>query len=153
MKKINLNIFFYEESIIDSRGNEVPTYIKNKKVIFFDHSYNASPYSLSKQILIFNQRNIKQKVYILGAMKELGVQSDFFHLQIIELVTNLNLKKIIFIGEEFYKFKKKSNNFNFYKSYIPAIKYLNKEFDSIKNVFVMGSRSNQLDRLIKQYVK
>ncbi len=153
VKKISLNIFFYEESIIDSRGNEVQTYIKNKKVIFFNHSYNASPYSLNKQILIFNQRNIKQKVYILGAMKELGVQSDFFHLQIIELVTNLNLKKIIFIGEEFYKFKKKSDNFNFYKSYMPAIKYLNKEFDSIKNVFVMGSRSNQLDRLIKQYVK
>ena len=153
VKKINLNIFFYKESIIDSRGNEVPTHIKNKKVIFFDHSYNASPYSLNKQILIFNQRNIKQKVYILGAMKELGDQSDFFHLQIIELVTNLNLKKIIFIGEEFYKFKKRSNNFNFYKSYLPAIKYLNKEFDSIKNVFVMGSRSNQLDRLIKQYVK
>ena len=54
-------------------------------------------------------------------MKELGVQSDFFHLQIIELVTNLNLKKIIFIGEEFYKFKKKSNEFNFYKNYMPAI--------------------------------
>ena len=153
MKKINLNIFFYGASIIDSRGNKVSTYINNKKVIFFDHSYNASPYSLNKQILIFNQRNIKQKVYILGAMKELGFQSDFFHLQIIELVTNLNLKKIIFIGEEFYKFKKKSNNFNFYKNYLPAIKYLNKEFDSIKNVFVMGSRSNQLDRLIKQYVK
>ena len=153
VKKINLNIFFYNESIIESRGNEVSTYIKNKKVIFFDHSYNASPYSLNKQILIFNQRKIKQKVYILGAMKELGVHSDFFHLQIIELVTNLNLKNIIFIGEEFYKFKKRSNNFNFYKNYMPAIKYLNKEFDNIKNVFVMGSRSNQLDRLIKQYVK
>ncbi len=153
VKKINLNKFFYDESIIGSRGNEVSTYIKNKKVIFFDHSYNASPYSLNKQILIFNQRKIKQKVYILGAMKELGVQSDFFHLQIIELVTNLNLKNIIFIGEEFYKFKKRSNNFNFYKNYMPAVKYLNKEFDNIKNVFVMGSRSNQLDRLIKQYVK
>ena len=34
-----------------------------------------------------------------------------------------------------------------------SVGYLNKEFDSIKNVFVMGSRSNQLDRLIKQYVK
>ncbi len=153
VKKIKLNVFFYENSIINSRGNEVPTYIKNKKVIFFDHSYNASPYSLNKQILIFNQRNIKQKFYILGAMKELGAHSDFFHLQIIELVTNLNLKNVIFIGEEFYKFKKRSNNFNFYKSYMPVIKYLNKEFDSIKNVFVMGSRSNQLDRLIKQYVK
>ena len=86
-------------------------------------------------------------------MKELGVQSDFFHLQIIELVTNLNLKKIIFIGEEFYKFKQRSNKYYFYKNYMPAIKYLNKEFDNIKNVFVMGSRSNQLDRVIKQYVK
>ncbi len=153
IKKINFNTFFYEDSIIGSRGNKVSAYIKNKKVIFFDHSYNASPYSLNKQILIFNKRNIQQKVYILGAMKELGDQSDFFHLQIIELVTQLNLKKIIFIGEEFYKFKKISNKFNFYKNYMPAIKYLNKEFDSIKNVFVMGSRTNQLDRLIKEYVK
>ena len=73
-------------------------------------------------------------------MKELGDQSDFFHIQIIELVKKLNLKKIIFIGEEFYKFKKKFNKFIFYKNYMPAIKYLNKEIDNIKNIFVMGSR-------------
>ena len=86
-------------------------------------------------------------------MKELGAQSDFFHLQIIELVTNLNLTKIIFIGDEFYKFKQKFEKFIFYRSYIPAIKYLNKEVVNIKNIFVMGSRSNNLDRLIKEYVK
>ena len=99
------------------------------------------------------KRNIKQKVYILGSMKELGDQSDFFHLQIIELVTNLNLKKIIFIGDEFYKFKKKFDKLIFYKNHIPAIKYLNSEIDNIKNIFVMGSRSNQLDRIIKKYVR
>ena len=27
------------------------------------------------------KRNIKQKVFILGAMKELGTQSDFFHIK------------------------------------------------------------------------
>ena len=86
-------------------------------------------------------------------MKELGAQSDYFHLQIIELVINLNLSKIIFIGDEFYKFKNKFNNFIFYKKYIPVIKYFNKEIKNIKNIFVMGSRSNQLDRLIKNYVK
>ena len=43
-------------------------------------------------------------------MKELGDQSDFFHMQIIELATKLNLRKIIFIGDEFYKFKKKFVN-------------------------------------------
>ena len=129
------------------------TYIGSKRISFFDHSYNASPHSLTKQILVFNKRNIKQKVYILGAMKELGIQSDFFHLQIIELVTKLNLKRIIFIGEEFYKFKKKFNKFVFYKNYKPVINYLNKEINNVKNIFVMGSRSNKLDRIIKQYVK
>ena len=153
IKKFNLNIFFYEESIIESRGNEISTNIGKKRVKFFDHSYNASPYSLNKQILIFNKRNINQKVYILGAMKELGVKSDFFHLQVIELVTSLKLKRIIFIGNEFYKFKKRFEEYNFYKNYIPAKNYLNKEIDSIKNIFVMGSRSNLLDRLIKEYVK
>ena len=86
-------------------------------------------------------------------MKELGIKSDFFHLQIIELVIKLDLKKIIFIGEEFYKFKKIFNQFIFYKNYIPAIKLLNNEIHSINNIFVMGSRSNQLDKLINKYVK
>ena len=49
--------------------------------------------------------------------------------------------------------KKKFNNFIFYKNYMPAIRYFNKNIDDIKNIFVMGSRSNQLDRLIKEYVK
>ena len=153
VKKIKINNFFYDESIIESRGKKLITYIDNKRIAFYDHSYNASPFSLNKQILTFNNRNIKQKIYILGSMKELGAQSDFFHLQIIELVTNLNLTKIIFIGDEFYKFKQKFEKFIFYRSYIPAIKYLNKEVVNIKNIFVMGSRSNNLDRLIKEYVK
>ena len=153
IKKINFNIFFYDASIIESRGKKILRYIGTKKVNFYDHSYNASPFSLNEQIQIFNKRNIKQKVYILGAMKELGAQSDFFHTQIIELATNLKLTRIIFIGEEFYKFKKKFDKFIFYKNYVPAIKYLNKEINNIKNIFVMGSRSNHLDRLIKEYVK
>ncbi len=153
IKKIKLNKFFYDDSIIESRGKEVKTFIGSKGVCFYDHSYNASPFSLNKQILIFNERKIKQKLYVLGAMKELGSQTDFFHMQIIKLVINLNLTKIIFIGDEFYKFKKRFNKFMFYKNYIPAVKYLNKDIDNIKNIFVMGSRSNQLDRLIKEYVK
>ena len=73
--------------------------------------------------------------------------------QTIELVSKLNLKRIIFIGDEFYKFKKKFNKFVFYKNYIPVINYLNKEINNVKNIFVMGSRSNKLDRIIKQYAK
>ena len=31
--------------------------------------------------------------------------------------------------------------------------YLNMEINHVKNIFVMGSRSNELDRIIKKYVK
>ena len=48
-------------------------------------------------------------------MKELGRHWNF-HTQIIELAS-LNLTKIIFIGDEFYKFKKISINLYFIKTY------------------------------------
>ena len=86
-------------------------------------------------------------------MKELGAQSDTFHMQIIELVSKLDLNKIIFIGDEFYKFKKKLDKYIFYKNYTSAINYLNKEINYVKNIFVMGSRLNKLDKIIKQYVR
>ena len=120
---------------------------------FYDHSYNACPYSLNKQILIFNERKINQKVYILGSMKELGKKSKYYHMKIIQLVSDLSLKNIIFIGDEFYKLKIRNTNYKFYKNFKPVVKHLNKQINSIKNIFVMGSRSNQLDRVIKKYVR
>ena len=119
---------------------------------FYDHSYNACPYSLNKQILIFNERKINQKVYILGSMNELGKQSEYYHLKILKLVSDLSLKNIIFIGDEFYKLKIRNTNYKFYKNYKPAVKLLNRQINSVKNIFIMGSRYNQLERVIKKYV-
>ena len=48
---------------------------------------------------------------------------------------------------------KKFDKFIFYKNHMSAIKYLNSEIDNIKNIFVMGSRTNKLDKVIKHYVK
>ena len=152
IKNFKFNNFFYEESIIESRGRKVSTYIGKKKVNFYDHSYNACPYSLNKQILIFNERKINQKVYILGSMKELGKQSEYYHLKILQLVSDLSLKNIIFIGDEFYKLKVRNTNYKFYKNYKPVVKLLNKQINNVKNIFIMGSRYNQLERVIKKYV-
>ncbi len=153
IRKFELNNFFYEESVIESRGRKVSALIGKKKVNFYDHSYNACPYSLNKQILIFNERKINQKVYILGSMKELGKKSKYYHMKIIQLVSDLSLKNIIFIGDEFYKLKIRNTNYKFFKNYKPVVKHLNKQINSIKNIFVMGSRYNQLDRVIKKYVR
>ncbi|MDB2359959.1 Mur ligase family protein, partial [Alphaproteobacteria bacterium] len=45
---------------------------KSKKLNIYDHSYNASPYSLKKQLMIFKQRKLMHKLCIIGSMKELG---------------------------------------------------------------------------------
>ena len=84
IKKIKFDVFFYDESIIESRGKEVSRYIGNKKVNFFDHSYNASPFSLNKQILSFNERKINQKIYtvLLAPMKGFYINSDIGKTQV-----------------------------------------------------------------------
>ena len=49
--------------------------------------------------------------------------------------------------------KKKFDKYIFYKNYTSAINYLDKEINYVKNIFVMGSRLNKLDKIIKQYVR
>ena len=42
-------------------------------------------------------------------------------------------------------------NFNkFYKSYIDYIKVMNRDLNNFENIFVMGSRSNQLEKIIEK---
>ena len=67
--------FFIKESILESRGNLVIKSYKTKKLKIYDHSYNASPYSLKKQLIIFKQRKLIHKLCVIGSMKELGKDS------------------------------------------------------------------------------
>ena len=101
-------------------------------------------------------KNIRSSIKSLFSVK--GNPKTFLAREYLRKVkgfkSHMRAKEIKdFIGEEFYKFKKKFNKFVFYKNYKPVINYLNKEINNVKNIFVMGSRSNKLDRIIKQYAK
>ena len=150
INKLNSKTFFFKKSIIDSRGNVLNKIFNGNKIKVFDHSYNASPYSLSKQLSYFHQKNIKKKLCIIGSMKELGDNSDEYHIEIMEKISLLKFDKSIFIGDEFYKIKDKYKNYKYYKSYKNYIKIMNKDFIAFKNIFIMGSRSNQLNKIIEK---
>ena len=108
-------------------------------------AYNANPSSMQKMIESFSKIKEQNKVCILGEMGELGKFSKKEHLNIIELVKELNLSTF-YIGKEFVNLKK-SNSFL-------TVEHFNKhvEKNSIKNSIILlkGSRSVALEKVITQ---
>jgi UDP-N-acetylmuramoyl-tripeptide--D-alanyl-D-alanine ligase len=115
----------------------------------YDHSYNASPYSLKKQLIHFDKLKVTKKLCILGSIKELGNQTEKYHRALLEDIKNLKLKRIILIGEEFFNLRSSYKTYKFYKSYKNYINVMKKDLEYGKNIFVMGSRLNNLDKVIQ----
>jgi UDP-N-acetylmuramoyl-tripeptide--D-alanyl-D-alanine ligase len=150
IKKFHSENFFYAKSIIDSRGKVIYKNFNGKNIKIFDHSYNSSPYSLKKHLFFFNQKKISKKLCIIGSMKELGSNSSNYHIEILDTISSYKLLKYIFIGDEFFKLKNMYKNYKFYKSYKDYTKIMNRDLSNFKNIFVMGSRSNQLEKIIEK---
>ena len=64
--------------------------------------YNANPSSMKVAIENFGEMKISNnKVVILGAMKELGADSDYEHRNVVDIINKYSFEKIILIGHEF----------------------------------------------------
>ena len=151
IKKFSNKKFFYKEAILDSRGKIINKRYNDKIIKIYDHSYNSSPYSLKKQITYFDNLKVTKKLCIIGSIKELGNYTEKYHRALLEDITALKIKRIILIGEEFFKLRSAFKTFNFYKSYKDYVRVMKKDLEFGKNIFVMGSRQNNLDKVI-QYI-
>ena len=102
-------------------------------------------------ILIFMPYWIRaqKKLCIIGSIKELGNHTEKYHRALLEDIKDLKVKKIILIGEEFFKLRSSYKTFNFYKSHKSYINLMKKDLEYGKNIFVMGSRLNNLDKVIQ----
>ena len=149
IRKFSNKKFFYKEAILNSRGNVVNKRYKDRIIKVYDHSYNASPYSLKKQLIHFDNLKVTKKLCILGSIKELGNQTEKYHRALLEDIKDLKLKRIILIGEEFFNLRTSYKTYKFYKSYKNYINVMKKDLEYGKNIFVMGSRLNNLDKVIQ----
>jgi UDP-N-acetylmuramoyl-tripeptide--D-alanyl-D-alanine ligase len=109
-------------------------------------SYNANPSSMQIALESFSEINTKNKISILGEMKELGTSSYEEHKFLIDKATHSGCLKNIFVGNEFIPFIK--NPETFFKNTDELIDYLKKEKITDKLIFIKGSRSNQLEKII-----
>ena len=144
--------FFFKASFLKGHGNIIDININNHKYQIYDHSYNASPYSLKENLNHFlnmpdyNRNNI----IIIGSMKELGAHSLKYHKEIIYMLRNF--ANIYFIGDEFNKLLKSSNpyGFKFYKNNVEILPFIKNYINKSKKIFIMGSRSNKLDMIVDE---
>ena len=144
--------FFFKASFLKGHGNIIDININNHKYQIYDHSYNASPYSLKENLNHFlNMPDYnKNNIIIIGSMKELGTHSLKYHKDIIYMLRNFT--NIYFIGDEFNKLLKSSNpyGFKFYKNNVEFLPFIKNYINKPKKIFIMGSRSNKLDMIVDE---
>ena len=121
----------------------------NKKKIILD-AYNANPSSMKLAIDSFIKFS-GPKILILADMFELGQYSNNEHLEIIEQLEKINIKAY-FVGERFYKLKKKSDFFLFFKNKKDLIKEISTNKIKEKNILIKGSRIMKME-LILDHIK
>ena len=72
----------------------------NGEALLIDESYNANPASMAATISELTNAGGKRRLAVLGAMKELGDQSDHYHLGLAAPLAAAEVDYAIFVGEE-----------------------------------------------------
>ena len=95
-----------EQKIITAIENYTPNNSRsqlidwqNNKVIL--DAYNANPSSMQLAIENFSMMKVPNKVLCLGAMRELGNESQSEHQALIELINKNKFEEVILVGKEF----------------------------------------------------
>ncbi len=149
---IGLNFKVDLQDIVDAIGNYLPTNNRSqlvktdKNTVLFD-AYNANPTSMKAALSNLFVINKKNKVAVLGEMKELGKSSSQEHEDLLNiLVRNKNIN-VILVGSNYSSFKDQFKDFIYFDDVDCLIKYI--ESNAIRNSYVLvkGSRSNKLEKL------
>ncbi len=135
------------------RGNILVIQKNFKKFYLIDESYNSNPASLTAALERFKKMEfIGSKIAILGDMKELGQNSNFFHLNLKQVIEQADIDIVFTIGQ-FMKNLNKVLSSNLEKQHFEDISEIeieiNKKIKSGDGILVKGSHSLQLNSLIK----
>jgi len=108
--------------------------------------YNANPSSCKCALKSFEQMEAKDKRVFMGEMCELGVVSKEEHANIAKIMLSMNLKQIIFVGENYKQYGVKSNCLWFMTSK-EAKDFLQTQNIKGSLILIKGSRKTQMEIL------
>lgn len=112
---------------------------------FILDAYNANPTSMRAAIENFAALPYPNKVLLLGAMAELGTESESEHRAIIELIGKYTWKEVVLVGGDFLKIEHPYLEFN--GATEAAIWFQKQQFQDCC-FLVKGSRSMQMEKVV-----
>lgn len=149
----------YESAIkkyIPPKNNRSVVLSVDNKLVYLD-AYNANPSSMEVSIKGFvshwvtkKKKQLKDAMFIIGDMNELGENAPRYHAEIGKVLESLNVKNAHFIGRYADDYQKGFPSGKKYKDRHDFIAQNGKNLEKWEclGVFIKGSRTLQLEELI-----
>jgi len=134
------------EAYIPSNNRSQLIKTQNNTIIL--DAYNANLSSMNAAIINFDKIKSSHKIVILGEMKELGKISLNAHKEIVTKVIAGKYDSIFLVGDNFIPYIEFADNIRCFKTTEALIEYLKKEPIIASFIFIKGSRTNKLERLV-----
>lgn len=110
-------------------------------------AYNANPSSMMQAIDNFAKLHAPNKILVLGAMAELGVQSPQEHEMIMEQIRKYKWTDVILVGGDF---KKLSTSYHWFSNSSEAGKWFRQQHFQNCTILIKGSRSMQMEKVAEE---
>lgn len=88
---------------LEGRGRRTNIAVGDGSAMLLDESYNANPASMAASLAVlggFEPRGRGRRIAVLGAMKELGADSDRFHASLAEPIEAAAVDHVVLVGAE-----------------------------------------------------
>lgn len=108
-------------------------------------AYNANPSSMIAAITNFAQINSKNKILILGEMKELGQDSKKEHLALVQFIEKFKWSAVLLVGEEFSNL---APNFKHFNNSLQVAEWLKMHPVEHAHILLKGSRSVKMENVL-----
>ncbi|OSZ73625.1 UDP-N-acetylmuramoylalanyl-D-glutamate--2,6-diaminopimelate ligase [Chitinophagaceae bacterium IBVUCB2] len=140
-----------DEKIKSSLENYSPSNSRSQLVekgsnkIILD-AYNANPSSMKLAIENFANIHAANKVLILGAMAELGEESENEHKSLVELIKKNNWTHVVLVGGDFLKTE---HPFISFANAMEAKQWLQQQRFENTHLLIKGSRSMKMEKVLE----
>lgn len=120
--------------------------IKQKSNTIILDAYNANPSSMKAAIENFSSMKGDKKILLLGAMMELGQESEHEHAAVISIIDKYKWEAVVLVGDSFQRAAHKYINFN---NALQARDWMQGQQIENAHILIKGSRSMQMEKVLE----